>query len=62
MRLLESTAGRGIYVQRQGDRVQLSTTPEAAPYIEHFLEVDHGHLSGHEPAMQLGLVAFLGVA
>ena len=25
-------------------------------------EVDHGHLSGHEPAMQLGLVAFLGVA
>ena len=43
--LAESTAGRGIYVQRQGDRVQLSTTPEAAPYIEHFLEVDHGHLT-----------------
>jgi len=43
--LAESTAGRGIYVQRQGDRVQLSTTPEAAPYIEHFLEVEHGHLT-----------------
>ena len=43
--LIESTADRGIYVQRQGDRVQLSTTPEAAPYIEHFLEVDHGHLT-----------------
>lgn len=43
--LIESTANRGIYVQRQGDRVQLSTTPEAAPYIEHFLEIDHGHLT-----------------
>ena len=43
--LIESTADRGIYVQRQGDRVQLSTTPEAAPYIEHFLEIDHGHLT-----------------
>ena len=43
--LTESTADRGIYVQRNGDRVQLSTTPEAAPYIEHFLEVEHGRLS-----------------
>ncbi len=43
--LIESTAGRGIYVQRNGDRVQLTTTPEAAPYIEHFLEVEHGRLS-----------------
>ncbi len=43
--LTESTAGRGIYVQRNGDLVQLSTTPEAAPYIEHFLEVDYGRLS-----------------
>lgn len=43
--LIESTAGRGIYLQRNGDRVQLSTTPEAAPYIEHFLEVEHGRLS-----------------
>ena len=43
--LIESTADRGIYVQRHGDRVQLSTTPEAAPYIEYFLEIDHGHLT-----------------
>ncbi len=43
--LIESTADRGIYVQRHGDRVQLSTTPEAAPYIEQFLEVEHGRLS-----------------
>lgn len=37
--------GRGIFVQRQGDRVQLATVPEAAPYIERFLEVEHGRLS-----------------
>lgn len=43
--LIESTADRGIYVQCHGDRVQLSTTPEAAPYIEHFLEVDYGRLT-----------------
>jgi segregation and condensation protein B len=43
--LIESTADRGIFVQRHDDLVQLSTTPEAAPYIEHFLEVEHGRLS-----------------
>ena len=43
--LIESTADRGIYVQRHGDLVQLSTTPEAAPYIEYFLEVDYGRLT-----------------
>jgi len=43
--LAASTNGRGIFVQRQGDRVQLATVPDAAPYIEHFLEVEHGQLS-----------------
>ena len=37
--------GRGLLVQRQGDRVQLVTAPDAAPYIEQFLEVDYGRLS-----------------
>jgi segregation and condensation protein B len=37
--------GRGIFVQRQGDRVQLATAPDSAPYIEQFLEVEHGRLS-----------------
>ncbi len=31
---------RGIRLQRKGDRVQLITTPEAAPYVERFLGVD----------------------
>lgn len=44
-KLIASADGRGLFVQRHGDRVQLATVPDAAPYIEHFLEVDHGRLS-----------------
>jgi segregation and condensation protein B len=43
--LASSTNGRGIFVQRLGERVQLATVPVAAPYIERFLEVDYGRLS-----------------
>ncbi len=43
--LVASVEKRGLFVQRLGDRIQLSTAPDAAPYIEHFLEVEHGHLS-----------------
>ncbi len=32
--------GRGIRLQRKGDRVQLTTAPEATPYIEQFLGLD----------------------
>ena len=31
---------RGVRVQRKGDRVQLTTLPECAPYIERFLGLD----------------------
>jgi segregation and condensation protein B len=34
------TGGRGLRVQRKGDRLQLVTAPEAAPYIERFLGLD----------------------
>ncbi len=43
--LAASSDGRGLFVQRLGDRVQLATSPDAAPYIERFLEVEHGNLS-----------------
>ncbi len=43
--LAASGNGRGIFVQRLGDRVQLATIPDAAPYIEQFLEVQHSRLS-----------------
>jgi segregation and condensation protein B len=43
--LADAKTGRGIFVQRIGDRVQLATAPEAAPHIEQFLEVEYGQLS-----------------
>lgn len=43
--LIEARDGRGVFVQRLGDRVQLATVPDAAPYIERFVEVDYGRLS-----------------
>ena len=43
--LAGSANARGLFVQRLGDRVQLATVPDAAPYIERFLEVEHGRLS-----------------
>jgi segregation and condensation protein B len=43
--LVEARDGRGVFVQRLGDRVQLATVPDAAPYIEQYLEVEHGQLS-----------------
>ena len=43
--LIASRDARGVFIQRLGDRVQLATVPDAAPYIEQFLEVDHGQIS-----------------
>jgi segregation and condensation protein B len=43
--LIEARHGRGVFVQRMGDRVQLATVPEAGPHIERFLEVEYGRLS-----------------
>jgi len=43
--LTEAKNGRGVFVQRIGDRVQLATVPEAAPHIEQFFEVEYGQLS-----------------
>ena len=40
--LRDGTEGvsRGVRVQRKGDKVQLTTQPECAPYIEKFLGLD----------------------
>ena len=43
--LIAAKDGRGVFVQRLGDRVQLATIPDAAPHIEQFLEVEYGRLS-----------------
>ncbi len=42
----ESSAGRGVRLQRVGERVQLVSAAQAAPYIERFLELElHSRLS-----------------
>ncbi|NOZ27224.1 MAG: SMC-Scp complex subunit ScpB [Chloroflexi bacterium] len=38
--LEESCHHRGVRIQRKGERVQMVTAPEAAPYIERFLGLD----------------------
>jgi segregation and condensation protein B len=70
--LAASVNGRGLLVQRFGDRVQLATAPDAAPYIEQFLEVEHGRLSRasleslaviayRQPVTRAGVEAIRGV-
>jgi segregation and condensation protein B len=38
--LKEMYAGRGVRLQRAGERVQLASAPEMAPYIERFLGLE----------------------
>lgn len=51
------SGGRGLRVQRQGERVQLVTAPEAGPHIQRFLGLE---LSG--PLSQAALEALAIVA
>jgi len=39
-RLEKECQTRGVRIQRKGDRVQMVSAPEAAPYIERFLGLD----------------------
>jgi segregation and condensation protein B len=56
--LKDGSMGRGLRLQRKGDRVQLTTRPEVAPYIEKFLGLDlSSRLS--KPALEtLAIVAY----
>ncbi len=57
--LIATPDGRGVLLQRLGDRVQLVTTPDAAPYIERLMEVEHGRLS--RAALEtLAIIAYRG--
>jgi segregation and condensation protein B len=57
-RLAASFRGRGVRLQRAGERVTLASAPEAAPYVERFLGLgEAGRLSG--PVMEtLAIVAY----
>jgi segregation and condensation protein B len=54
----EELAGRGVRLQRRGLQVQLVTAPEAAPYIQRFLNLEpSGRLS--QPALEtLAIIAY----
>jgi len=56
--LSEEYKRRGLRLQRRGGRVQMVTAPEAAPYIQRFLDLDtSGRLS--TPALEtLAIVAY----
>jgi segregation and condensation protein B len=56
--LKDGSTSRGLRLQRKGERVQLTTRPEVAPYIEKFLGLDlSSRLS--KPALEtLSIVAY----
>jgi segregation and condensation protein B len=56
--LSKNGASRGLTLQRRGDRVQLTTRPESAPYVEKFLGLSlTSRLS--KPALEtLAIVAY----
>lgn len=39
--LAEDCRQRGVRIQRSGDLVQMASAPEAARYVENFLNIDH---------------------
>ncbi len=52
------TARRGIRLQRKGDRVQLVSAPEAAPYVERFLGLDAGSKLSPAALETLSVIAY----
>ena len=49
---------RGFRLQRHKDRVQLVTAPEAAPYVERFLELDLSSKLSTAALETLGIIAY----
>jgi len=56
--LARSLQGRGLRLQRQGDRVRLVTAPELAPYVERFLGLRHGHRLSRAALETLAIIAY----
>jgi segregation and condensation protein B len=49
---------RGIRVQRDGRYVQMVTDPEAAPYVERLLGMDHEQRLSHAALEALAIIAY----
>ncbi len=56
--LAEACHTRGIRVQRAGDRVQLVTDPEAAPFVERFLGSDGQQKLSSAALETLAIIAY----
>ena len=50
--------GRGLRIQRHGDRVQLTTTPDAAPYVRRFLGLDFTSRLSQAAMETLAVIAY----
>jgi segregation and condensation protein B len=49
---------RGVRIQRAGDLVQMVTDPEAAPYVERFLGMDHHQRLSTAALETLAIIAY----
>ncbi len=56
--LLEECRRRGVRLQRSGDLVQMVTAPEAAPYVEEFLNMDHHQRLSNAALETLAIIAY----
>jgi segregation and condensation protein B len=59
---LQALAGecreRGVRIQREGDLVQMVTAPEAARYVESFLNMDHNQRLSTAALETLAIIAY----
>ncbi len=56
--LTEDLRERGVRVQRSGNVVQMATAPEAARYVENFLNMDHQQRLSNAGLETLAIVAY----
>jgi len=56
--LADEYASRGLRVQRDGAVVQMATAPEAAPYVERFLGMDHQQRLSTAALETLAIIAY----
>ncbi len=57
--LANEYSGRGIRLQRLGNRVQMVSAPEAAPYVEKFLELKPSRRLSQAALETLAIIAYL---
>ena len=56
--LAEDCRQRGVRIQRSGDLVQMASAPEAARYIENFLNMDHHQRLSTAGLETLAIIAY----